>query len=44
MITERQTRFREQYVGQTSPWYRGLVHVGVMNSAVLSALFWVPKA
>ena len=40
MITERQSKFREQYVGQISPWYHGLIHIGVMYGAGLSALWW----
>ena len=26
MMTERQRRFREQYVAGISPWYNGLLH------------------
>ena len=33
--TERQRAFRRQYVEQISPWYNGLVHVGVMYAAGL---------
>jgi hypothetical protein len=40
MITERQSKFRERYVDQISPWYRGLVHIGVMYGAGLSTLWW----
>ena len=40
MITERQSRFRESYVNQISRWYHGLVHVGVMYSAGISAILW----
>ena len=40
MITERQSRFRESYINQISPWYHGLVHVGVMYSVGISAILW----
>jgi len=33
MMTERQRRFREQYVASISPWYHGLLHAGVMYVA-----------
>ena len=33
MMTERQRKFREQYVAEISPWYNGLLHVGVMYAA-----------
>jgi hypothetical protein len=36
MMTDRQRRFREQYVAQISPWYNGLLHVGVMYAAGIS--------
>src|SRR6478609_8138580 len=29
MMTERQRRFREQYLSNVSPLYNGLVHIGV---------------
>jgi hypothetical protein len=40
MMTERQRRFREQYVAQISPWYHGLVHIGIMYSAGIGAIWW----
>ena len=40
MMTERQRRFREQYVADISPWYSGLVHIGVMYAAGLAAIWW----
>ena len=40
MITERQSRFRASYIGQISPWYHGLIHVGVMYAAGISAIVW----
>ena len=32
--------FREQYVEQISPWYNGLVHIGVMYAAGIAAIGW----
>ena len=29
MMTERQRKFREKYVAEISPWYNGLLHIGV---------------
>lgn len=40
MMTDRQRRFRAQYVSEISPWYNGLLHVGVMYAAGLSAIVW----
>ena len=40
MMTERQRAFREKYVAGISPWYHGLVHVGVMYAAGLGAIVW----
>lgn len=40
MITERQARFRESYLQQISPWYHGLLHIGVMYSAGIAAIVW----
>src|SRR6476620_10684389 len=40
MMTERQRRFRDQYVAGISPWYNGLLHVGVMYAAGISAIAW----
>ena len=39
-MTERQRAFREQYVAAISPWYNGLVHVGVMYTAGIAAIAW----
>lgn len=39
-MTERQRRFREQYVAAISPWYSGLLHVGVMYAAGITAIAW----
>ena len=40
MMTERQRRFRQQYVEQISPWYNGLVHIIVMYAAGIGAIWW----
>jgi hypothetical protein len=40
MMTERQRNFRRQYVGQISSWYNGIVHIGVMYAAGISAIWW----
>jgi hypothetical protein len=40
MMTERQRKFREKYVSEISPWYNGLVHIGVMYSAGIGAIAW----
>ncbi|MDQ6621830.1 MAG: sterol desaturase family protein [Pseudomonadota bacterium] len=40
MMTERQRRFREKYVSDISPWYNGLVHIGVMYTAGIAAIWW----
>ena len=40
MMTERQRKFREKYVAEISPWYNGLVHIGVMYSAGIGAIIW----
>jgi hypothetical protein len=40
MMTERQRRFREKYVSEISPWYQGLVHIGVMYTAGIGAIWW----
>ena len=40
MMTERQRQFREKYIAQISPWYNGLVHIGVMYAAGISAIWW----
>lgn len=38
--TERQRKFRKQYVEQISPWYNGLLHIGVMYAAGIGAIAW----
>jgi hypothetical protein len=40
MMTERQRKFREKYVAEISPWYNGLVHIGVMYAAGIAAIWW----
>jgi hypothetical protein len=40
MMTERQRKFREKYVSEISPWYHGLVHIGVMYAAGIGAILW----
>jgi hypothetical protein len=40
MMTERQRKFREKYVSEISPWYHGLVHIGVMYTAGIGAILW----
>ena len=38
MMTDRQRKFREQYVAEISPWYSGFVHVLVMFVAGVGAI------
>lgn len=40
MMTERQKKFRESYVNQISPFYNGLVHIGVMYVAGIVAIYY----
>ena len=40
MMTERQRKFREKYISEMSPWYNGLVHLGVMYAAGIGAIWW----
>ena len=40
MMTERQRKFREQYKAAISPWYNGLVHIGVMYGVGVLAIWW----
>ena len=40
MMTERQRRFREQYVAEISPWYNGLLHIGVTYGVGIAAIVW----
>ncbi len=40
MMTERQRKFRDQYVADISPWYNGFVHIGVMYAVGIAAIAW----
>jgi hypothetical protein len=40
MMTERQRKFREQYMNQVSPWYNGLVHIAVTYGVGIAAIAW----
>ena len=40
MMSERQREFREEYKAQISPWYNGLVHIGVMYAAGIGVIAW----
>jgi hypothetical protein len=38
MMTERQRQFRERYKGRISPFYNGIVHIGVMYAVGITAI------
>ncbi|HZZ90932.1 MAG TPA: hypothetical protein VFE23_00110 [Usitatibacter sp.] len=40
MMTERQRKFREQYVANISPWYNGLLHIVVTYGVGIAAIAW----
>ena len=40
MMTERQRRFREQYVANISPWYNGILHVVVTYGVGIAMIAW----
>jgi hypothetical protein len=40
MMTERQRKFREQYLANVSPWYNGLLHVIVTFGVGGAAIWW----
>jgi hypothetical protein len=40
MMSERQRKFREQYKAKISPYYNGLLHIGVMYSFGIAALWY----
>jgi hypothetical protein len=40
VMTERQRKFREQYVANISPWYNGLLHVVVTYGVGLAMIAW----
>ncbi|TAL90343.1 MAG: fatty acid hydroxylase family protein [Candidimonas sp.] len=40
MMSERQRKFRENYKANISPFYNGLVHIGVMYAAGIAAIYY----
>ncbi len=40
VMTARQKKFRDSYVNQISPFYNGLVHIGVMYVAGIIAIYY----
>lgn len=40
MMTDRQRKFREQYMGKVSPLYNGLLHITVMYGAGIAGLWY----
>lgn len=40
MMSERQRKFREQYKARISPYYNGLLHIGVMYAVGIAALWY----
>ena len=40
MQTDRQRKFRAQYVAKISPYYNGIVHIAVLYGAGIGALWW----
>src|SRR5260221_7148357 len=40
MMTARQQKCREKYVSEISPWYNGLVHIGIMYGAGIAGIWW----
>ncbi|MEA9600456.1 fatty acid hydroxylase family protein [Polynucleobacter sp. AP-Sanab-80-C2] len=40
MMTERQKKFREKYFNEISPFYNGLVHIGVMYTVGISLIYY----
>ena len=40
MMTDRQRKFREQYMAQVHPLYRGWVHIGVIYAVGLTAIWY----
>lgn len=40
MMSERQRKFREQYKSDISPLYNGLVHIGVLYSVGIAAIWY----
>lgn len=39
-MTERQKKFRDSYINDVSPFYNGLLHIGVMYVAGISAIYY----
>ena len=39
-MTDRQRKFREQYMGKVSPLYNGLLHISVMYAAGIAGLWY----
>ena len=40
VMTERQKKFREKYVNEISPFYNGLVHIGVMYAVGITLIYY----
>jgi len=40
MMTDRQRKFRTQYVAQISPWYNGYLHIVVTYGVGIAAIAW----
>ena len=40
MMSERQRKFRDQYVANISPWYNGIVHVAVTFGVGIAMIAW----
>src|SRR5687767_15604038 len=40
MMTERQRKFRQQYIENVSPWYNGLLHIVVTYGVGIAAIAW----
>ena len=39
-MTERQKKFRDSYINDVSPFYNGLLHIGVMYIAGIAAIYY----
>ena len=39
-ISERQKKFRAEYMAQVHPWYSGPVHIGVIYLVGISVITW----
>jgi hypothetical protein len=40
MMSQRQLRFREQYLSNIAPWYNGVLHVAVTYGVGIAAIWW----